>query len=163
MPQFNPEFFAAQLFWLAVIFTGFYFFMARVALPRLADVLAQRSERITSDLERAEAFKKETDAVIEAYEQALAKARSDAQALIASTKAEISREAAAREQDLNARIDKKLDEAEAEISAAKAQATEQIRDIAGDLAVDITGRLLGQAADRAAADAVVSKELEARI
>ena len=34
LPQFNPEFFSSQLFWLAVTFFGLYMFLSKVALPR---------------------------------------------------------------------------------------------------------------------------------
>ena len=38
MPQFNPEFYSSQLFWLAVSFIALYLLLSRVALPRIGEV-----------------------------------------------------------------------------------------------------------------------------
>ncbi len=46
MPQLQPDVFAPQLFWLAIIFTLFYLALSRLALPRIERVLANRKAKI---------------------------------------------------------------------------------------------------------------------
>jgi F-type H+-transporting ATPase subunit b len=46
MPQFNPESFASQIFWLAICFGLIYFSMSRIFLPRIRDILKQRHHNI---------------------------------------------------------------------------------------------------------------------
>ena len=54
MPQLQFWHFLPQFFWLAVCFITLYLVMAFVALPRIGSVLAQRKEKIESDLDAAE-------------------------------------------------------------------------------------------------------------
>ena len=63
MPQFDHTFFVSQLVWLAITFTVLYLVLSRIALPRLAEVMDQRSSRLAADLDRAESLRREADAV----------------------------------------------------------------------------------------------------
>ena len=81
LPQLNPADFAPQLIWLAITFTVLYFILARVALPRIGEVIEERRDRVQRDLDSAERFKKETDAALAAYERALAEARAKASSM----------------------------------------------------------------------------------
>ena len=53
MPQLNPEFFASQLFWLAVFFSFLLIFLWRISLPRIATVLEKRHNKINENLSNA--------------------------------------------------------------------------------------------------------------
>ena len=77
-PPFQAEHFPSQLVWLAVSFVLLYALMAKVALPRIAAIFAERSKRIGDDLKAAQGFKEQSDAAHAAYEKALADARSRA-------------------------------------------------------------------------------------
>ena len=54
--------FASQIFWLALIFVALYLLMARVALPRIGGILAEREGNIDGDLAEAQRLKDESDA-----------------------------------------------------------------------------------------------------
>jgi len=53
MPQFNPEFWVPQLFWLAVIATILFLVMWKITLPRVDVVIADRQDRIGGNLQKA--------------------------------------------------------------------------------------------------------------
>lgn len=150
MPQFDPTYFLTQVFWLAVTFVALYFLMSRVALPRIAEVMEQRSARIANDLEKAASLKRETDAVIEAYEAAVAKARGEAAAVMAKAGQEIAEISAKRQAAFSAELAEKVTAAESRIAKAKTEAKAQVRDIAVDVARDITAKLAGGSPDRTA-------------
>ena len=79
MPQLDVATFPPQLIWLAITFVVLYLLMSRLGLPRVGGVLAARRDRIEGDLEKAAQMKAEAEAVIAAYERALAEARQQAQ------------------------------------------------------------------------------------
>src|ERR1700722_3386331 len=85
-PPFQAEHFPSQLAWLAVSFVLLYVLMAKVALPRIGAIFADRSKRIGNDLKAAQGFKEQSDAAHAAYEKALADARARAQAIAAETR-----------------------------------------------------------------------------
>ena len=69
MPQLDYGTFIPQIVWLLLTFVILYLIMSRVILPKIADVLEQRQDRIASDLEEAEKLRKEAQKVIEIYEK----------------------------------------------------------------------------------------------
>ena len=104
LPQLDFSTFPNQIFWLVVALVAIYLILTKVALPRIADVLAERSGTITNDIAQAEELKLKAQEAEAAYEKALADARAEAQRIIGEAKAEM----------------------QAELDAATANADEQI-------------------------------------
>ena len=52
-PPFDVHTFPSQLIWLAIAFAALYLLMSRIALPRIANILEERHDRIADDLEEA--------------------------------------------------------------------------------------------------------------
>lgn len=156
MPQLNFEHWGNQIFWLLITLVVIYFVLSRVALPRIAAVLAERQGTITNDLAKAEELKRQAGEAEEAYNQALADARSEAQNIIAETKAEIAAELKDATDKADAEIAAKSAEAEKEISAIRASALENVSIVARDTAAEIV-KALGGNADQAAIDAAVDQ------
>ncbi len=145
MPQLDFSTFPNQIFWLVVTLVVIYFVLSRIALPRIGAVLAERAGTITNDLAAAEDLKLKAVAAEEAYNKALADARSAAQNIAAETKAKI-----------QADLDKELAKADAEISARSAEsekaiaeirnsAVESVKTVAKDTAKEIVAALGGSA------------------
>src|SRR3954466_11887746 len=97
MPQLDAHTFPTQLFWLVVSFLVLYWLMAKIALPRVEKIIEERRRRLDEDLEKAAQMKSEAEAVIAAYEKALAEARQQAQATVKQTTDRIAAEAAERQ------------------------------------------------------------------
>ena len=57
MPALCADWFANQIFWLVITLVVIYFILSRIALPRIAAVLAERSGTITNDIAAAEELK----------------------------------------------------------------------------------------------------------
>lgn len=148
MPQLDPSSFPSQLFWLAITFYVLYWLMSEKVLPRIAEVLEERSERISNDLEQAEALKKNAEEVMAAYEQELAQARGQAQAAIAQVQQEVSDYANRRQQEEAAKWGERIAEAEQRIDSAKTAAQSELRTMVMDVSHDLTEKLTGIAPNR---------------
>jgi len=48
MPQFDKITFFTQIFWLTIIFFGFYFLTLQIFLPKIAAVLKSRKKKLSS-------------------------------------------------------------------------------------------------------------------
>ena len=162
MPQLDPSTFPSQLFWLAVTFIILYWIMSKVALPRIGDVLQQRRQKVSNDIEKAETLKREAEAALQAYETAMAESRSNAVSLIAEAGQEIAAEAAKRNEAANAEIAKQTADAERRIAEAKSQALDELKASAGDLVQAIAGKLADVQIARDEADKAVDAVIKGR-
>jgi len=158
-PPFASETFASQLLWFAIAFGLLYYLMAKVALPRVAGILENRSRRIAADLAEAEALRAQSEAAGEAYEKSLAQARNNAKAIAQDTRDRLNAEAEARRKALEAELAAKLAESEAFIREQTAQAMSNVRGIAADAAAAIVERLTGQAPERALVETALDRTL----
>ena len=118
LPQLDFSTFPNQIFWLVVTLVAIYLILDRIALPRIASVLAERQGTITNDIAAAEELKLKAAEAEKAYEKALADARAEAQEIAAKARAEI-------QDDLDAAIAK----ADAEIAARSAESEKRIAEI----------------------------------
>ena len=157
MPQLNPSTFAPQLVWLAIIFTGLYFIMSRVALPRIGGMIEERRSRIESDLDRAQELKDDTERAIANYEAALAEARARAHAIAQEKRSALAAEVDAERGRLAAEITARVARGEKAIAAARDKALGQVAGIAADIAGDIVGQLTGMKVAKADAAKAVAR------
>jgi F-type H+-transporting ATPase subunit b len=162
MPQLDVATFPAQLIWLAITFVVLYVLMARVGLPRIGGVIARRRERIEADIAKAAQMKSEAEAVIAAYERALAEARTAAQATVRETAERLNEAAAERQRKLAAALAAETAAAERRIEAAKDAALAHLREVAVDLARAAAVRIVGSDLDPARAGAAVDAVLRER-
>ena len=162
MPQFNIATFPPQIIWLAITFVVLYLLMARVALPRIGNVLSERQEKIDDNLESAEQLRAQAKADADAYTSELAKAREAARAAIAQATQEVSADSAAKHDALGQRLTAQIKAAEAEIEKAKTNARASIREAAIGVAQTATQRLIGSAPADQATAAAVDRALQAR-
>jgi F-type H+-transporting ATPase subunit b len=150
-PPMDATTFPSQIFWLVVFFGLLYLLMSRLALPKMAAVLANRHKTIESDLAKATALKNETETAIQAYEKALADARAKAQGIAAETRAKMSAEMDAERAGLEKKIGAKTAEAESRIATAKAQAMKDVGEVAAETAAEIVSELTGATVSKAEA------------
>ncbi len=159
MPQLDITTFSNQIFWLIVTLVVLYYVMSRVALPRVAAVLADRRGTITSDIAAAEEFKLKAQEAEDAYKTAMVDARAEANRIVEAAKAE-----------MQAELDVQLAKADAEIAAKSAESERRIREIRDsalamvtEVSQDITADVLGvfdAKADQGSVTAAVSARMK---
>lgn len=164
MPQldFSNPLTIAQVVWMALIFGGLYYALARYMLPQVAQVLDDRAHRISSDLETARAAKAQSDAAIAEVNEAGRRANAEAQAAIGEAIAQAKSKALDQSRAADERLDQQLAAAEQRIGAARAEAMGALRQVAQDAASAIVARLTGRSPDPAAIEGAVGSALAAR-
>jgi F-type H+-transporting ATPase subunit b len=159
-PPFQAQHFASQLFWLVLAFVLLYVLMARVALPRVASILAARQGAIEGDLAAAQRSREESEAALAAYEKALADARNRAQGIANETREKSAAAADENRKALEAKLNARLADAEQRIAATKTSAMSNVRGVAVDTASMIVERLVGQAPATPAVEQAVDRVLK---
>lgn len=157
MPQLCGDWMGNQIFWLVVTLVVIFFILSRIALPRIAAVLADRQGTITNDLAAAEDLKAKAEEAEEAYNKALADARSEAQSIIAETKAEIKADLDEATAKADAEIAAKAAEGEKAIAEIRANAMESVKEVAQETAAELVAVMGGKSDDKAIADAVATR------
>ncbi|WP_425072338.1 F0F1 ATP synthase subunit B' [Sagittula sp. S175] len=159
MPQLCGDWIGNQVFWLIITLVVIYFILARVALPRIASVLAERQGTITNDIAAAEELKVKAQEAEAAYEKALADARTEAQAIAQKTRDEIKADLDDALAKADAEISAKAAESEKAIAEIRASAVANVEVVAKDTAAAIVAAL-GMSADDAAINAAVDSQLK---
>ena len=147
LPQLDSRTFTPQIVWLVITFVILYVAMAKLALPRIGEVLAERQAKIDSLLKRAESLKAEAEAVLTAYDKAIAKARTEAQDVVRKTSDSAAKTAADRHATLAARLGDEIKAAEARVNETRTRALAAIGPAAADIAKAVVERLGGGPVD----------------
>tara|TARA_B100001093_G_scaffold437287_1_gene436137 strand:+ start:545 stop:1072 length:528 start_codon:yes stop_codon:yes gene_type:complete len=157
MPQLDFSSFGNQIFWLVVTLVVIYVILTRLALPRIADVLAERRESISNDIAAAEDLKLKAVEAEEAYNKALSDARIEASNIVASAKADMKAELISAIANADVEIAEKVAEGEKIIQEIRANALESVEDVAKSTASALILALGGKGDPKSVEKAVASE------
>ena len=161
MPQLDFATFPNQIFWLVVALVAIFLILSRIALPRIAAVLAERQGSLTNDLAAAEEFKQRAVEAEAAYNKALADARAEAQKIAEDTRASIQADLNDAIARADAEIATKATESAARMAEIKANAIRSIEEVASEIAGDIVGAVApGQTVDQAVITAAIAARVK---
>ena len=159
MPQLCFEWFPNQILWLVITLVVIFLVLSRIALPRIAAVLAERQGTIDSDISAAETLKRQAEEAEAAYQKALADARAEAQDIAKQTRAAIQKDLDAAIEKADAEISAKTAQSEKAISDIRASALDSVEIVAKEAAVDLV-QALGMTANDAEIAAAVDSQLK---
>ena len=159
LPQLNFDTYPTQIFWLIVALIALYYLMSRIALPRIASVLEERADAIAGDLDRADELKRRAEEAEQTYRQALADARSKAQAIAAETRADIQKEIDAATARADAEISARTAEGEKRIAEIRESAIQSVRQVAEEAAIAVVDRIMPGIAEEDAVRSAVQARL----
>jgi F-type H+-transporting ATPase subunit b len=146
MPQINqlPDIFISQLFWLAVVFGIIYFWIGRGLVPKIQSVVEDRDKKIADDLAAAQRTREQAEASEEAYRERIDASRSEAMKVAQEAKHQAALDTEKRLKAVDAKIGKKVAEAEAKIRAAADAARRELEPVAAEAASELVSKLTGQ-------------------
>lgn len=136
-PAFDPTWFASQLFWLAIIFTGLYIVLSRFILPRLSDTIEKRGDRIASDLDEAARLNDQGVEAQQALELRMTEAKAKARETANKARAKMDTEIAEETSRIDADIDARMADAEERLNSMRSQAMANVASIAEDAASSV--------------------------
>jgi F-type H+-transporting ATPase subunit b len=157
MPQLDISTWPPQLIWLAITFGVLYYVISALVIPKLGGVIEQRKSNIEGDLAAAQRLKQETDAAVKAYEASLAKARAEAQAVMAQNRDALNNEIDGERAKLDQSLASKIAVAEKRIATSRDGAMKDVTAMAADVAAQIASRLTGSRITKAAAAAAIPR------
>jgi F-type H+-transporting ATPase subunit b len=158
MPQLDPSTFDNQIFWLLVALASIWLVLTRVALPRIAAILATRSGSIGNDLQAAENLRAQAREAQAAHDRALAEARAEAGRIAAQARAEVQAGLDAELAEADRRIEAKATESAARLREIASQSDASVAEVARDAARAVLDALGGRP-DDAAVDAAVAQRM----
>ena len=161
MPQITqlPYIFFSQLFWLLLVFGVIFFGIGRGMLPKIQSTVDARENKISGDLERAQAARTEADATEAAWRARMDAARAEAARLAQDAKQESARETETRVKAAADQINQKVESSAAKIREAVSSAQAEIETVAADLTREMVQRLTGLSVDPTEAAAAVKAEM----
>lgn len=157
MPQLDASTFPSQIFWLVIAFVTLYYLMRRKALPRVAEILEARQERIAADLDRAARLREEAEQAQRQQDEVVAQAHARALEQLKAVQERVSAETAQRQAELEADLGRRLAEAEARVNAAREQALGELQNVAAEVAQAAVERLAGLKVSEAEARAALNR------
>jgi F-type H+-transporting ATPase subunit b len=159
-PPFKFETFPGQLFWLTITFAFLFVVLWRLAGPRIQGVIAERRNRINSDIQAAQALRKDAEGASAAYETALAGARARAQKLAEDNRKTIDDKINQAKAAADVDAQNSLTAAEAQIAKVREEARGHVLRAAQDAAIDIVSRLTGESVSASEAATAVQTATE---
>ena len=157
MPQLDFSTWGNQIFWLVITLVVIYIILSRVALPRIASVLAERQGTITNDIAAAEDLKAKAQDAEAAYDKALIDARAEAGRIVAETKAGIQADLDKAIATADTKIAAKAAEGEKVIAEIRAGALDNVKVVAKDTAKEIVAAMGGKADAKSITAAVTAR------
>ena len=137
MPQFDPTWFASQLFWLVVSFTLLYLALSKVALPPLMRAIEGRLQKLSDDLAHAEKLRAEAEVIKTNYEHAMADARNKAQAAFNEAMAAAKKQSDTAHREMDVTLEQTLREAERRIATQQEKLQEGLKHATEELTAQI--------------------------
>ena len=164
MPQLNPEFWASQIFWLILIFSGLYIVIWKIFLPKITDSIENRKSRIINDLNETQKLKENAEKKLKEYNKIIEDTKKEAKKIIEDNKKKLENDIKNKKQKFNEEIEKELMSAEKEIKSLKKLSISSINKIAAEVSSEVIKQLVGTSVNMSNVSAIVEdiskKEIE---
>ena len=155
MPQLNPEFWTAQVFWLILIFSFLYLIIWKIFLPKITYSIENRKSKVVNDLDEAQKLKESAEKKLNEYNQIIAKTKKEAKKIIEVSRKKLERDIEHKKQKFNDEIEKELVAAEREIKDLKKSSISNISSIAAETSAEIIRKIIDVEVNKSNVSAVV--------
>ena len=167
MPQLNPEFWIAQIFWLILIFSSLYLIIWKIFLPKITYSIENRKSRVVNDLDEAQKLKENAEKKLDEYNKIIEESKKKAKKIIEDNKKKLDQDIESKKQKFIDEIKKELVTTEKEIKDLKKSSITNISNIAAETSAEIIKEIINVEVNKsnvfAIVDDVTKKEMEKHI
>ena len=160
MPQLNPEFWAAQIFWLIIIFSILYLIIWRIFLPKITYSIENRKSRVVNDLDEAQKLKENAEKKLIEYNKIIANSKNEAKKIIEDSKKKLETDIKSKKQKFNDEIEEELKVVEKEIKDLKKTSVSTISNIAAETSAEIIKKIMDTEVNKSNVSAIVEDILK---
>tara|TARA_B100000886_G_scaffold80333_1_gene52240 strand:+ start:1606 stop:2019 length:414 start_codon:yes stop_codon:yes gene_type:complete len=125
-----------------------YIILSKIALPRISDVIEERNDTITDDLDEAKALSLEAEKVVDELKSKLEDARSLSQKKLIEERQKSLDKVSSERKKFEENISKEIFSSEEKINKGKVEAIKEASNVAIDIAEEIINNLYVKKVDK---------------
>ena len=163
MPQLNPEFWTAQIFWLILIFSSLYLIIWKIFLPKITYSIENRKSRVVNDLDEAQKLKENAEKKLNEYNKIIEESKKEAKKIIEDSKKKLDRDIKNKKHKFNDEIEKELMAAEKEIKDLKKSSISNINNIAAETSAEIIKQIINIEVNKSSVSAIVDDVVKRKV
>jgi len=160
MPQLNPEFWAAQIFWLILVFTILYLIVWKIFIPRISFSIENRKSRIVNDLNEANKLKEKAEEKLKEYNKIIENSKIEAKKIVDDNKKRLDKDLEEKKHKFNTEIEKEILNAEKEIKSLRKSSVSDINKIASENSIDIIKQIINTEVNKSSVSAIVNEAVK---
>ena len=163
MPQLNSEFWAAQIFWLFVLFTILYVAIWKLILPKIVDGIENRKKKIADDLDEAQKFKNDAEKKLIEYKKIIEQSKKEAQKIILENKKKLDNDITSKRKNFEKEVENELSNIEKQIQNFKKTSISEINKVAFEISSYIIKQIVGTEVNASNVAAIVEDVTKKRL
>ena len=163
MPQLNPEFWTAQIFWLVLVFLSLYLIIWKIFLPKITYSIETRKSKTINDLHEAQKLKEKAEQKLNDYNQIIENARIEAKKIFEDNQKKLEHDIAEKKSKFNEEINKELILVEKEIESLKKNSMSSIGQIATETSSEIIKQVMDAQVNSSNVSAIVNEVIKKRM
>tara|TARA_B100000029_G_C17093382_1_gene785136 strand:- start:13 stop:591 length:579 start_codon:yes stop_codon:yes gene_type:complete len=155
MPQLNPEFWLAQIFWLILIFSALYLAIWKVFLPKVTESIENRKLRVVNDLNETQKLKENAEKKLAEYNKIIENAKKEAKKIVDENRRKLEKDIESKKKKFNEEIEKEINTIEIEIKNLKKLSIININKIATEISSELVKKIVETEVNMSNASAIV--------
>ena len=155
MPQLNPEFWSAQIFWLILIFSTLYLIIWKIFLPKITYSIENRKSRLVNNLDEAQKLKERAEEKLKEYNKIIENSKNEAKKIIDDERKKLDKDIELKKKNFNSQIEKELALVEKEIKDLKKTSLSNISKIASETSAELIKNIINAEVNKSNVTAVV--------
>ena len=155
MPQLNPEFWIAQIFWLILILSSLYIILWKIFLPKITDSIENRKLKVVNDLNETQKLKESAEKKLKEYNQIIEGSKIESKKILENNKKKVEEDIKKKSAILNKEIENEILSTENEIKNLKMNSVQSINKIAVGVSSEIIKQITGAEVNGSNVSAIV--------